>query len=51
MAPLSYVAPVREVSMLIGTFLGAHLLRESIRGRNVAGAALMLSGVIAIALA
>lgn len=50
-APLSYVAPVREVSMLVGTLLGARLLRERLRPAQAFGAATMLAGVIAIALA
>lgn len=50
-APLSYVAPVREMSMLIGTLVGARLLRESLKPSQVAGAALMLLGVAGLALA
>lgn len=48
-APLSYIAPVREISMLAGTFIGAGLLRESIKPSQVAGAAIMLSGVVGLA--
>lgn len=48
-APLSYIAPVREISMLAGTFLGASLLRESVKPSQVAGAAIMLSGVVGLA--
>ena len=47
-APLSYVAPVREISMLVGTFVGASLLKESVRPSQVAGAALMLLGVVGL---
>jgi drug/metabolite transporter (DMT)-like permease len=50
-SPLSYVAPVREVSMLIGTFLGAHLLREHVRPAQMMGAGIMLSGALVLALA
>ncbi|MGH8760575.1 MAG: DMT family transporter [Burkholderiales bacterium] len=50
-APLSYVAPVREISMLIGTLLGARLLNESLRRSQVLGAAMMLLGVAGLALA
>ena len=50
-APLSYVAPVREMSMLIGTLVGARLLKESLKPSQVAGAALMLLGVAGLALA
>lgn len=47
-APLSYVAPVREISMLVGTFVGASLLKEAVRPAQVAGAALMLLGVLGL---
>jgi len=50
-APLSYVAPVREMSMLIGTLMGARLLKESLKPSQVLGAALMLLGVAGLALA
>ena len=48
-APLSYNAPVREISMLAGTFIGASLLRESVKPSQVAGAAIMLTGVAGLA--
>ena len=51
LAPLSYVAPVREISMLIGTLLGARLLKEAVRPTQIVGAAIMLSGVAGLAFA
>ena len=48
-APLSYVAPVREVSMLMGTFVGAHWLKEAVQRSQKAGAVLMLIGVLGLA--
>lgn len=45
-APLSYVAPVRELSMLVGVFVGARLLRERCVFSRMAGTALMVLGVI-----
>ena len=45
-APLSYVAPVRELSMLVGVFVGARLLRERNVLSRMAGTALMVVGVI-----
>jgi drug/metabolite transporter (DMT)-like permease len=48
-APLSYVAPVREISMLVGTFIGAGLLKEAVKPSQVAGAAIMLAGVAGLA--
>lgn len=48
-AKLSYVAPVREVSMLAGVFFGASLLRESFTRVRVIGMLLMVAGVILLA--
>ncbi|MBI3525782.1 MAG: EamA family transporter [Betaproteobacteria bacterium] len=48
-APLSYIAPVREISMLIGAFIGASLLKESVKRTQVVGAAIMLLGVAGLA--
>ena len=50
-APLSYVAPVREISMLIGTLLGARLLKEAVRPTQIVGAGIMLAGVAGLAFA
>lgn len=45
-APLSYVAPVRELSMLFGVVAGTQLLRERFVLSRVFGTALMVLGVI-----
>ena len=45
-APLSYVAPVRELSMLVGVFVGARLLRERYVFSRMVGTALIVLGVI-----
>ena len=50
-APLSYVAPVREISMLMATVLGARVLKESLSSSQIFGAAMMLLGVAGLALA
>ncbi|MEP6791257.1 MAG: DMT family transporter [Ramlibacter sp.] len=50
-APLSHVAPAREVSMLFAALIGGHLLGESDRGVRVLGAAFIAAGVMALALA
>ncbi len=50
MAPLSHVAPAREISMLFAALLGGRLLGEGHRGARLAGAACMVAGVIALAL-
>ena len=49
-APLSHVAPAREVSMLFAALLGGHLLGEGDRAARLAGAALIAAGVAALAL-
>jgi drug/metabolite transporter (DMT)-like permease len=48
--PVSYVAPAREVSILIATLLGAHLLGEGDVRRRLFAAALMLVGLAGLAL-
>ena len=49
-APLSSVAPARELSMLIGAFMGAKLLAEGEMRRRMVGAALIGAGVAGLAL-
>jgi drug/metabolite transporter (DMT)-like permease len=49
-APVSYVAPAREVSIVIGAFLGARFLNEAEGRRRVWAAAAVAAGVIALAL-
>lgn len=49
MAPLSHVAPAREVSMLFAALLGGRLLGERDRGLRLAGAACIAAGVMALA--
>jgi drug/metabolite transporter (DMT)-like permease len=50
-APLSYVAPLRELSMLVGLLFGATLLKEAVTPSRLLGTALMMGGVLAITLA
>jgi drug/metabolite transporter (DMT)-like permease len=50
-APISHVAPARELATLIGTYLGARLLRERAGPTRVAGAACIVIGVISLAFA
>jgi uncharacterized membrane protein len=47
---VSYVAPAREISILIGTIMGARLLSEGDSRRRVVAAGGMVLGVIALAL-
>jgi uncharacterized membrane protein len=49
-APVSHVAPAREMSMLIGIYLGARYLNEGHLTRRILGSALILAGVAALAL-
>lgn len=49
-APLSHVAPAREVSMLFAALLGGHLLGEGDRMARLIGAGCIAFGVIALAL-
>lgn len=49
-APISYVAPAREMSMMLGAFFGARLLGEGDVMRRLAGAALIVAGVAGLAL-
>ena len=49
-APVSYVAPARETSILIGTLLGTTVLAEGDRTRRLLAAGGILVGVTALAL-
>ncbi|RZL68269.1 MAG: EamA family transporter [Variovorax sp.] len=49
-APISHVAPAREVSMLFAAVIGGHLLREGDRLLRLLGALFIAAGVIALAL-
>jgi drug/metabolite transporter (DMT)-like permease len=49
-APLSHVAPAREVSMLFAALVGGHLLGEGDRVLRLVGAACIAVGVMALAL-
>jgi uncharacterized membrane protein len=47
--PVSYVAPAREISILIGTIMGTRLLGEGDAPRRLAGACAMVLGVVGLA--
>jgi drug/metabolite transporter (DMT)-like permease len=49
-APLSHVAPAREVSMLFAALIGGHLLGEGDRFIRLIGAVSIAMGVMALAL-
>ncbi len=46
--PVSYVAPAREISILIGTAMGTQWLAEGHAPHRLAGAAAMVAGVLAL---
>src|SRR5438105_3490364 len=50
MAPLSHVAPAREVSMLFAALLGGTLLGEGDRALRIVGALAIAAGVIGLAI-
>jgi drug/metabolite transporter (DMT)-like permease len=49
LAPVSVVAPARELSIVIGSLLGWLWLREPQPGRRLAGAAVVVLGIAALA--
>jgi drug/metabolite transporter (DMT)-like permease len=51
MAPISHVAPARELATLVGTYFGSRLLKERIGWSRVAGALCIVLGVICLAAA
>ena len=49
-APLSYSGAIREVSVVIGAFLGWQFLDEQMGGTRVGGAAVIFAGILVIAI-
>jgi drug/metabolite transporter (DMT)-like permease len=49
LAPVSHVAPAREVSMLVAAWLGAKVLDERDAGRRIAASAAVVAGVVCLA--
>jgi drug/metabolite transporter (DMT)-like permease len=50
-APISHVAPARELATLIGTYFGARMLKEKAAPARLAGAACIVAGVVSLAFA
>jgi drug/metabolite transporter (DMT)-like permease len=50
-APVSHVAPARELATLVGAYFGARLLREQAAPQRLFGAACIVGGVISLAFA
>lgn len=45
-APLSLVAPMREMSMMVGALMGMLILREAVGRWRLLGCGVVISGVI-----
>jgi drug/metabolite transporter (DMT)-like permease len=50
MAPVSHVAPARELATLLGTYFGSRLLNEPVSASRLAGAVCIVGGVVSLAL-
>ncbi len=48
--PVSYIAPAREISIVIGAFFGAKFLKETDASRRLLAAVGMALGIIFLAL-
>jgi drug/metabolite transporter (DMT)-like permease len=48
-APISHVAPAREMSMMIGVYLGTRFLKEGHLARRLTGSGLIVTGVAVLA--
>ena len=49
-SPVSYVAPVREIGILLGAVMGSRWLAEGNARQRLAGAVAMVAGVVALAI-
>jgi drug/metabolite transporter (DMT)-like permease len=49
-APISHVAPTRELATLVGTWFGARLLGEQAAAQRLGGALCIVAGVVSLAL-
>ena len=50
LAPVSLVAPARELSTLVGTLLGVVLLKERVTPARLLGVACIVAGVVSLTL-
>ena len=46
--PVSYISPIRELSILVGTFLGTKCLDEAANWWRMVGAGIMVTGIFAL---
>jgi drug/metabolite transporter (DMT)-like permease len=49
-APVSHVAPARELATLVGAYLGSRVLREAVGPARILGAAGIVGGIVCLAL-
>ncbi len=49
-SPVSYIAPAREISILIGVMMGVHVLAEGHPRRRYLASIMMICGVVALAI-
>jgi len=49
-SPVSYIAPAREISVLVGSLMGSRVLAEEFTPRRIIAAAAMVIGMIGLAL-
>ncbi len=47
--PVSYVAPARELSIVVGVFFGANLLKEDDARKRIIAAVVILAGIVLLA--
>jgi drug/metabolite transporter (DMT)-like permease len=50
MAPITYVAPAREISIVFGVFFGANILKEADQGKRIIAAVVILAGIVLLAI-
>ena len=50
-APISHIAPARELSTLVGMYFGARLLKEDVTLERIMGAICIVGGVLSLAFA
>ena len=50
-APLTLVAPMREMSMMVGALMGMLILKEAVGPWRLAGCGVLIAGVVVLAAA
>jgi len=49
-APITYVAPARELSIVVGVFFGTNLLKEADAKKRIVAAVVILAGIVLLAI-